>query len=90
MAEVKQQLNLTGTKLVLITNASMFHREHVQRALQILDENQGEIWAKLDAGTTDYFRQINRTRFHFETILQNITSAAIESPVSYSIALHAY
>ena len=81
VAEVKQQLNLTGTKLVLITNASMFHREHVQRALQILDENQGEIWAKLDAGTTDYFRQINRTRFHFETILQNITSAAIERPL---------
>src|SRR5262245_30795508 len=32
-------------KMVLITNASMFHRPHVQRGLAILDENNGEIWA---------------------------------------------
>ncbi|HEX4414683.1 MAG TPA: radical SAM protein, partial [Lacipirellulaceae bacterium] len=34
-----------STKMVLITNASMFHRPHVQRGLAILDENNGEIWA---------------------------------------------
>ena len=42
-------------KLVLITNASMFHRPHVERGLEILDQNNGEIWAKLEAGT-DAFR----------------------------------
>src|SRR5262249_23603579 len=35
-------------KMVLITNASMFHRPHVQRGLAILDANNGEIWAKLE------------------------------------------
>ena len=29
----------------------MFHRSHVQRGLEILDRNNGEVWAKLDAGT---------------------------------------
>ena len=55
---------------MLITNASMFHRAHVQRALEILDANHGEIWAKLDAGTADYFDRINRTPFAFAHILQ--------------------
>ena len=42
--------------MVLITNASMFHRPHVQRGLEILDANNGEIWAKLEAGTEEYFQ----------------------------------
>jgi len=63
-------------KLVLITNASMFHRPHVQRALEILDENNGEIWAKLDAGTDEYYQLIERTKIPFRQILDNITAAA--------------
>ena len=47
--------------MVLITNASMFHREHVQRGLAILDENNGEIWAKLEAGTEEYYKLVDRT-----------------------------
>ena len=63
-------------KLVLITNASMFHRPHVRRALEILDENNGEIWAKLDAGTDEYYQLIERTKIPFRQILDNITAAA--------------
>jgi len=49
-ADLKRSRGLDEVKLVLITNASMFHRPHVQRGLAILDENNGEIWAKLEAG----------------------------------------
>ena len=49
-ATVKRNAGLDDVKLVLITNASMFHRPHVERGLELLDANQGEIWAKLDAG----------------------------------------
>src|SRR5207237_7228404 len=52
-AELKRRLALDGVKMVLITNASMFHRPHVQRGLEILDQNNGEIWAKLEAGTEE-------------------------------------
>jgi wyosine [tRNA(Phe)-imidazoG37] synthetase (radical SAM superfamily) len=68
-------------KLVLITNASMFHRPHVQRALRILDENNGEIWAKLDAGTDGYYHLIERTKIPFRRILDNITAAARLRPL---------
>ncbi len=81
VAEVKRASHLSGVKLVVITNASMFHRDHVQRALRILDENEGEIWAKLDAGTPAYFAQINRAPFRFESILTNIRQASLERPL---------
>lgn len=75
-AAVKREMELHDTPLVLITNASMFHRDHVRRALAILDEHQGEIWAKLDAGTADYYAKIDRAPFAFRKILDNITQVA--------------
>ncbi len=80
-AEVKRAAGLDNVKMVLITNASMLHRPHVQRGLEILDANQGEIWAKLDAGTAEYYQQIERTPVPFQQILDNITSAAQVRPL---------
>jgi wyosine [tRNA(Phe)-imidazoG37] synthetase (radical SAM superfamily) len=68
-------------KMVLITNASMFHRPHVQRGLAILDENNGEIWAKLEAGTDEYYHLIERTPIPFRQILDNIAAAARVRPL---------
>jgi wyosine [tRNA(Phe)-imidazoG37] synthetase (radical SAM superfamily) len=68
-------------KLVLITNASMFHREAVKRGLEILDASNGEIWAKLEAGTEEYFQLIDRTKIPFRRILDNITQAARIRPL---------
>ena len=68
-------------KMVLITNASMFHRRHVQRGLAILDENNGEIWAKLEAGTDEYYHLIERTTIPFRQILDNITAASRIRPL---------
>jgi wyosine [tRNA(Phe)-imidazoG37] synthetase (radical SAM superfamily) len=68
-------------KLVLITNASMFHRPHVERGLAILDQNNGEIWAKLEAGTDEYYHLIERTPIPFRQILDNITAAARVRPL---------
>ncbi|MEO2023008.1 MAG: radical SAM protein [Pirellulaceae bacterium] len=75
-AALKRQHGLDEVSMVLITNASMFHREHVQRGLKILDENQGQVWAKLDAGTSDYYHLVERTTIPFQQILDNITAAA--------------
>jgi wyosine [tRNA(Phe)-imidazoG37] synthetase (radical SAM superfamily) len=80
-AAVKRRRGLDDVKLVLITNASMFHRPHVQRGLALLDANQGEIWAKLDAGTAEYFRLIDRTSIPFQQILDNIAAAARVRPL---------
>ena len=80
VADIKQQL-AADCRMVLITNASMFHREHVQRGLQIMDDHRGQIWAKLDAGTEDYYKLIERTRIPFQRILDNITLAAQQRPI---------
>jgi len=80
-AEVKRKLRLHDVKMVLITNASLLHRPHVARGLQTLDANQGEIWAKLEAGTEAYFHLVDRTPIPFRQILDNITIAAKIRPL---------
>ncbi len=80
-AELKTRHKLDAVKMVLITNASMFHRPHVRRGLEILDRHQGEIWAKLEAGSEEYFQLIDRTPIPLRQILDNITSAALLRPI---------
>jgi wyosine [tRNA(Phe)-imidazoG37] synthetase (radical SAM superfamily) len=80
-AQLKQKRGVDAVKMVLITNASMFHRPHVLRGLAILDENNGEIWAKLEAGTEEYFKLVDRTPIPFRQILDNITEAAKIRPL---------
>jgi len=80
-ADVKRDAGLHEVKMVLITNASMFHRPHVARGLEILDANQGEIWAKLDAGTEAYYQQIERTPIPFQQVLDNLLTAAKARPL---------
>jgi wyosine [tRNA(Phe)-imidazoG37] synthetase (radical SAM superfamily) len=80
-AEVRRRHRLDDVKLVLITNATMFDRDRVRRALKILDANGGEIWAKLDAGTEPYYRRVARARIPFQKILANLADAAGARPI---------
>ncbi|MDA1017615.1 MAG: radical SAM protein [Planctomycetota bacterium] len=81
VADLKRRHGLDDVKMVLITNASMFHRPVVQRGLEVLDRNNGEIWAKLDAGTEEYYDLVERTRIPFRQVLDNITAAARIRPI---------
>jgi wyosine [tRNA(Phe)-imidazoG37] synthetase (radical SAM superfamily) len=80
-ADLKRKHGLDDVKLVLITNASMFHRPTVERGLAILDANNGEVWAKLEAGTAEYFKLVDRTSIPFQQIVDNITAAARLRPL---------
>ncbi len=79
--EVKRRAGVPQLKMVLITNATMFHRPVVQRGLRLLDENQGEIWAKLEWGTEAYYRLVTQSSIPMNRVLQNITEAARERPL---------
>ncbi|MBT7171479.1 MAG: radical SAM protein, partial [Phycisphaerales bacterium] len=59
-AHVKAELGLDEVQIVIITNATRLGSETFATALEILRENNGHIWAKLDAGTDDYFQRVNR------------------------------
>ncbi len=77
MARVKPK----DAKIVLITDAGGLDRSDVKRGLEIMDANNGEVWAKLDAGMEDYFKLINRTKIPFARILKNIAQTAKVRPI---------
>ena len=81
VAAIKTRRRLDKAKLVLITNATMLHRPDVKEALATLDGSNGEIWAKLDAGTEDFYRTIDQTKIPLRRVLANILEAAQARPV---------
>ena len=77
----KGEAGLAQLKIVIITNASMLHRPKVKEALSLLDRHNGEIWAKLDAGTEQYYKLVDVTKIPFRKILDNILDAARLRPI---------
>jgi wyosine [tRNA(Phe)-imidazoG37] synthetase (radical SAM superfamily) len=80
-ANARLRFGLDSAKLVLLTNAAYLNKPSVQTALQVLDANNGEIWAKLDAGTEEYFNRVNRPGVSLDRILNNILGAACRRPL---------
>jgi wyosine [tRNA(Phe)-imidazoG37] synthetase (radical SAM superfamily) len=81
VADIKRRRGLHDVKLVLITNATRLNHPRVREALAIFDQNQGEIWAKLEAGTQEYYQIIERTSIPLSRVLENITEAAQARPL---------
>lgn len=80
-AAARRRFGLEDTKLVLITDAAYLARPKVREALAVMDANNGEIWAKLDAGTEEYFQRVCRPNVPLQTIIDNIVDAARVRPV---------
>lgn len=78
---VKEELGLEDVKVVVITNATLFHRPRVREALALLDRHNGEVWAKLDAGTEAYYHLIERTTIPFDRVARNLIEAAQTRPL---------
>ncbi len=83
-ARVRQELGLDDLKLIVITNAAHLQDVPVAEALNTLRENNGEIWAKLDAGTAEYHRSINRPieDISLDQVCDNIRAASLHVPVA--------
>jgi len=79
--EIKEGLGFAEAKVVLITNATGLERADVERGLALMDKHNGEIWAKLDAGTSDYFKLIDNTDFPFARLLSNLSHCAQKRPL---------
>jgi wyosine [tRNA(Phe)-imidazoG37] synthetase (radical SAM superfamily) len=80
-ADLKKEANLPETKIVLITDACYLTKPNVVEALAIMDKNNGEVWAKLDAGTEAYYQTVNRPNYPLTHVLENITKAAKLRPL---------
>jgi len=82
LARLKSDRGLNDVKLVLITDSSRLQAPDVIRGLEVLMANHGEIWAKLDAGTEAYYREINRSKVSFTRILENLSATAKRWPIT--------
>ena len=82
IARLKAERGLDQVKLVLITDSSRLQAPEVLAGLTTLMAHQGEIWAKLDAGTEGYYREIDRSRIPFARILENLTATALRWPIT--------
>ncbi len=80
-AQAKSARGLDDVKIVLITDACYLTRPAVVRGLEIMDAHNGEIWAKLDAGTQEYYELINRPNYPLRHVMENIITAAKGRPI---------
>jgi wyosine [tRNA(Phe)-imidazoG37] synthetase (radical SAM superfamily) len=81
VVSVRDAFSLQSVKIVVITNCTLFQRARVRDTFRFLDEHNGEIWAKLDAGTSEYYHRIERTRIAFDRIVENIRTEAKKRPL---------
>ena len=82
-ADARTEAGLEALKLIVITNATRLDSPPCLRAIGILRVNNGEIWAKLDAGSEERFGRINRPRggLTLRRVLDNIALTARLHPV---------
>ncbi len=80
-ADLRRKWRLDEAKLVLITDACYLTKPKVAEALEVMAANNGEIWAKLDAGTEEYFRRVNRPNFPLQHVVDSIAATARRQPV---------
>ncbi|MBI9016458.1 MAG: radical SAM protein [Phycisphaerae bacterium] len=81
IVKIKEQLKLNDIKIIVITNSTMFNKEKVQLGLELLDKHNGEIWAKLDAGSEEYYKKVNQSKISFERILDNLLLVSQKRPI---------
>jgi len=86
-ARVRAEMVPASVKMVLITNGTTLQNPETIRGCDILAENNGEIWGKLDGGTEADYRTMNRSAVSFPKILENLKSAASRWPMTIQTML---
>ena len=82
IARLKRERGLDQVKLVLITDSTRLQAPGVVQGLELMMANQGEIWAKLDAGSEAFYREVNRSKVPFAKVLDNIAATAARWPIT--------
>jgi len=72
LAEFQKSFSNLEFKLILITNSTLLDRPQVQKGIDSLLSKNGEVWAKLDAGTEDWYQRINVSKISLDRIEENL------------------
>jgi wyosine [tRNA(Phe)-imidazoG37] synthetase (radical SAM superfamily) len=81
MAVLLEKRGLKDVKLVLITDSSRLQAPEILLGLERMMAWNGEIWAKLDAGTEATYKAIDRSAIPFQRILDNLLATARRWPI---------
>ncbi|MEM4270847.1 MAG: hypothetical protein QXO70_01995 [Candidatus Pacearchaeota archaeon] len=81
--EIVEQYQKQNLKIapVVITNATMLHKQEIQEVLLRMITLGGGPWVKLDAGTEEEFKRVAETKISYSKILENILSFSRLTPV---------
>ena len=72
---------LHGVRPIVLTNATLWHRDRVMAGLDDVHAQGGQVWAKLDAGTEGYFQFVAGSSTSFQRILDNLLLGARRWPM---------
>jgi len=69
-------------KLVLITNSTRLLKTRVITGMQEIMSSSGEIWAKLDGGSTAWYKKVNRSNISLDTIEKGLIQTGCKFPLT--------
>lgn len=75
VVRLRAKHKVPGVKIIVLTNALLLHKPEVMQALSELKAGPYEVWAKLDAGTQDYFEYIAGRKVSLTRVANNIALA---------------
>ncbi len=67
-------------QLILITNSTLLDRGNVLAGISHLLSRKGEVWAKLDAGTEEWYQRVNISRVGLDRIEANLIRLGQDHP----------
>ena len=82
VAEERAIAGLASLPVRIITNATVLQEPEVAQTLRFLDAHGLDVWAKLDAGTEEYYRFVDRTRVPLQRVLDNLLACGRERPIT--------
>lgn len=90
VVNIKNKFKLAQVALNLFSNATLFQRERVRLGLEQLWNADGRIWAKLDAGTNEWYKRVDQSVVPFQRILENIAWAGKQRPIVLQAMFHRF
>jgi wyosine [tRNA(Phe)-imidazoG37] synthetase (radical SAM superfamily) len=80
LASLQDSRSGLGFQLILITNSTLLDRKNVLEGIGHLLSRKGEVWAKLDAGTEEWYQKINVSRVSLDKVEANLIALGRSHP----------
>lgn len=80
LADLQSSRPELGFRLILITNSTLLDRKGVHAGIDSLLSRQGEVWAKLDAGTEEWYQRVNISKVGLDRVEANLIALGRRHP----------